>query len=73
MSIFNRQEHHNREMARIKYSQEEVLEEQTLVAALNNSLPRPLNLSDFQQVGDRVSEKIRQQRIIAENIAYSVQ
>merc|ERR1711974_129532 len=68
--IYDRQNIHNREVARVKYSQEELLEEQSLASSLNNSLPRPLDLTDYQPVADRTAKKIRNQRIISENIAF---
>merc|ERR1712137_1007029 len=68
--IYERQTWHNREVARVKFSQEETLENQSLASALNSSLPRPLDLTDIQPLTDRAAKKIRNQRIIAENIAF---
>lgn len=70
MNIFNRTALHNREVARVKFSQEEAMEDQSLASVLNRDLPRPLNLSDFQTVVQRNNRKIRNQRIIAENVAF---
>ena len=50
-----------------------MLEEQSLASQLNNSLPKPLDLSDFQPISERSARKIRNQRIIAENIAFATQ
>uniref|UniRef100_A0A7S4HLW0 Uncharacterized protein n=1 Tax=Vannella robusta TaxID=1487602 RepID=A0A7S4HLW0_9EUKA len=70
-AIFDRQTWHNRQVAKVKYSQEESMEEQSLATALNNSLPRPLDLTDFRPLTDRAASKIRNQRVIAENLSFA--
>ena len=64
---------HNSSVARVKYAQEEVVEEQSVARYLNSTLPRPLDLSAIQPLTKTLHNKTRQQRIIAENVAFMTQ
>lgn len=72
-SVYERTLLHNSSVARVKYAQEEVVEEQSVARYLNSTLPRPLDLSAIQPLTKTLHNKTRQQRIIAENVAFMTQ
>lgn len=60
-------------VSKVKYDQEEVAEKRTEAHVLNESLNRPINLSNNNLVADLATIKAREQRIVADNAAYITQ